>query len=181
MHPNLNIMDSFIEKKDIEKSSKLSFLIDLINEFKKKKEKIIICSYYSSFFYFLGKFLVREEFILECEYYIVDGKTRDRETVIDAFNLFNGFKILFLNYKVGSLGFDISDCSVMIFLETPWNSQTIYQMQGRIQRSNQKNNCKFYLFVTTYSIEDYNIEKYVLILIIFKTENDLIIEKNKGC
>jgi superfamily II DNA or RNA helicase len=153
MHPNLNVIDSFIEKKDIEKSSKLSFLIDLINEFKNKKEKIIICSYYSSLFYFLGKFLVREGFILECEYCVVDGKTRDRETVIDAFNLFNGFKILFLNYKVGSLGFDISDCSVMIFLETPWNSQTIYQMQGRIQRSNQKNNCKFYLFVTTDSIE----------------------------
>jgi hypothetical protein len=69
LHPQLfkkNLYDetNYILWKDINMSSKLNLLIEMIKNFKIQNKKIIISSSYSSSFYFISSFLIKLNFFI---------------------------------------------------------------------------------------------------------------------
>jgi superfamily II DNA or RNA helicase len=154
----------YIQNKDIiiEKSSKLKILIETIKDYKNKNEKTIIVSNNSSVFRFLKLLFLKINLINEENIFILDGKTKKRNSLISSFNNNDDFKILLMNIVVGGIGFDITGSSKMIFLEVSWNSQLIQQCIARIDRKNQLKNCDIKIFVTLNSIEEEIFKVFVL-------------------
>jgi SNF2 family DNA or RNA helicase len=80
----------------------------------------------------------------------------------------NLFFLLFVNLEVGALGFDMSSCKNIIFLDPVWNAQLMAQAIGRINRNNQISDMKVIVFVTMNTIEEVMFKKLITKYYIFQ-------------
>ncbi len=88
---------------------------------------------------------------------VVDGSVKNKTAVIDSFQTDPSINCLFMNYKVGSEGLNITNASVVVLLEPWWNDAVHNQAIARALRPGQKKRVVIHQLITKDSIEEHMI------------------------
>lgn len=131
------------------RSSKLDVLFEQLEDVVKEGHRALI---FSQFTGFLGK--VRERLIAEgIPFQYLDGGTRNRSAVVDAFK--NGDDPLFLiSLKAGGFGLNLTEADYVFILDPWWNPASEAQAVDRTHRIGQKKNVMVYRLVAKDTIEE---------------------------
>lgn len=85
--------------------------------------------------------------------FYIDGKTKDRQTIIDNFEM-SDEGIFFISLKAGGVGLNLVSCQYVIIFEPWWNIAAERQASDRVYRIGQKKPVFIYHFLIKNSIED---------------------------
>jgi SNF2 family DNA or RNA helicase len=118
-------------------------------------EKIIVFSFFKKTFQLIEKGL---EGTKKCITISGDVVSRERESAIDLFKNSNDHNLLFLTYKSGSEGLNLTIANHVILSEPWWCNAVMEQAVARIYRLGQINNIHVHTFIMKNSIEERIVE-----------------------
>lgn len=155
-HPFLFEPDKLIHSsiKDlINSSSKFKRTVEIVNEIKLKKEKVLIFTEYLKMIDAFKR--VFTEFY-QTEVFTIDGRIEisERQNQIDAFSNQNGFSIMVLNPKTAGMGLNITAANHVIHYTRQWNPALEEQASARAYRNKQKKNVNIYYLYYVSTIEE---------------------------
>lgn len=135
------------------RSKKILKIVELISSLP-ENEKVLVFSSFSESLYLLGE--ACKEYIKDFNYEYVTGdiKGKDRKEVIESFKNNESVRGLFLTYKVGSEGLNLTNATNVICIEPWWNNSTHSQAKSRCWRFGQTEEVKVYNLYIQDSIED---------------------------
>lgn len=126
-------------------SARLIKTFDILDEIKKKDEKVII-------FVTSRKMQRVLKYMIEKKYQIsvppaINGEMQSerRQEVVSNFSNTEGFKVLLLSVESGGVGFNITAANNVIHLSRCWNPAKEDQATDRVYRIGQKKNVNVYL------------------------------------
>jgi SNF2 family DNA or RNA helicase len=130
-------------------SSKLEEVIDRIDEIVGSGHRVLV---FSQFTRFLAR--ARDQLdTLGIAHCLLDGRTRDRTAVIDAFR--SGVAPVFLiSLKAGGFGLNLTEADYCILLDPWWNPAAEAQAIDRAHRIGQTRNVIVYRYVARATIEE---------------------------
>ena len=137
--------ENISSKKLIETSAKLATTIEILEEIKKKKEKVIIFAEFKKTQRILKK-VIQEHFdlkgvsIINGEMAARKGKRSQKETrqeAIDRFQLENGFNIIIMSTVAAGLGLNVTGANHVIHYSRHWNPAKESQATDRAYRIGQ--------------------------------------------
>lgn len=156
LHPSLLTLDKAISPeqlttltnpKDFFKPSKMQELLDLLDEIKSKKEKVLI-------------FLIRhtmqtllQSALNQCydlDIDIINGKNKGRTVVdgkLEKFKNQDGFGVMILSPLAAGIGLTITEANHVIHLERHWNPAKEDQASDRVYRIGQTKDVSIYHLV----------------------------------
>lgn len=136
------------EQRDVE-SSKLSYLREQLPEIIQDGHRALVFSQFTSFLKLIGQVLDEEGI----PYLYLDGSTRDRGAVLDAFN--EGKAPIFLiSLKAGGFGLNLTAADYCFIMDPWWNPAAEAQAVDRTHRIGQKRNVMVYRLVSSGTIEE---------------------------
>jgi SNF2 family DNA or RNA helicase len=155
-HPFLFESDKLIHSTItdlINSSSKFKRTVELINEIKLKKEKVLIFTEYLKMIDIFKK--VFKEFY-QTEVFTIDGRieTSERQNRIDIFSKQKGFSIMVLNPKTAGMGLNITAANHVIHYTRQWNPALEEQASARAYRNKQEKNVNIYYLYYVNTIEE---------------------------
>nr|WP_268762037.1 C-terminal helicase domain-containing protein [Frankia casuarinae] len=107
---------------------------------------------FSQFTGFLGK--VRERLsALGVEHCYLDGRTRDRSTVLERFKT-GSAPVFLVSLKAGGFGLNLTEADYCFLLDPWWNPATEEQAVDRTHRIGQSRNVMVYRLVARDTIEE---------------------------
>ncbi|MDN4171518.1 DEAD/DEAH box helicase [Nocardioides sp. SOB77] len=130
-------------------SAKIDLLVDHLRELAEEGHRALVFSQFTSF---LAR--VRERLDVEgLSYSYLDGRTRDREAVIEGFR--GGDAPAFLiSLKAGGVGLTLTEATYVFVLDPWWNPATEAQAVDRAHRIGQHSPVTVYRLVATDTIEE---------------------------
>jgi SNF2 family DNA or RNA helicase len=156
LHPRLLHGEQPIDDPQaiIAESSKLQKVIEVIEEIRSKREKVLIFAIFTHLQTLLAEVL-GAYFGLKIE--IISGSTDSqrkgvlerREEAINKFEAKNGFNILILSPKVAGVGLTITGANHVIHYERWWNPAKEAQATDRAYRIGQKKDVHVYYFIAS--------------------------------
>ena len=111
----------------------------------KDKQVIVYCTFLKEIEYISSK----------CECFVITGKTKNREEIIEQFK--NNNKPLLMTYGVGSYSLNLQFCNEIVYSSINFDYANIVQSQYRIKRLGQEKDISY-----TYFLTDLGISKMVL-------------------
>ena len=155
-HPFIFESDKLIHStiKDlINSSSKFNRTVELVNEIRLKKEKVLIFTEYLKMIDVFKR--VFTEFY-KTEVFTIDGRidTSERQNRIDVFSKQKGFSIMVLNPKTAGMGLNITAANHVIHYTRQWNPALEEQASARAYRNKQKKNVNIYYLYYVNTIEE---------------------------
>ncbi|KAG8037389.1 hypothetical protein G9C98_005599 [Cotesia typhae] len=135
------------------KSSKLRVIIDIVRDILEKDEKIIIVSQWTSYLNIIGDCLRK---IPGATFEMFTGQVavKNRQAIVDSFNLKKKPQILLLSLSAGGVGLNLVGGNHLILVDIHWNPQLESQAQDRIYRFGQKKNVHIYKILCSDTIEE---------------------------
>ncbi len=131
-------------------SAKFNLLISNIKKVLEEGHKVLI---FSSFVKMLS--IVKEEFEKEgIEYSYLDGKTKNRELVVNEFQESKGARPFLISIKAGGVGINLTSADYVFILDPWWNPAVEAQAMDRTHRIGQKNKVFVYKMIAENSIEE---------------------------
>lgn len=132
-----------------QESDKFELFKNLVNELQGNKHKVIVFSQFTKMLQIMKRWAERKKYKI----FYLDGKTKDRQTIVDEFeNSDNG--IFFISLKAGGVGLNIVSCQYAIIYDPWWNPAVENQAADRIYRIGQNKNVFIYKLITENSIEE---------------------------
>ncbi len=155
-HPFLLKSDSLVAadlKSLSQASSKFSRTIEIIDEIKVRKEKVIIFTEYLQMIDAFKKVL-QENYSLDI--FTIDGRVdiSERQERIDQFSANEGFGIMILNPKTAGMGLNITAANHVIHYTRQWNPALEEQASARSYRNKQSKNVNVYYLYYVNTIEE---------------------------
>lgn len=137
----------------INSSSKFKRTVELVNEIKLKKEKVLIFTEYLKMIDIFKK--VFKEFY-QTEVFTIDGRIEisERQNRIDIFSKQKGFSIMVLNPKTAGMGLNITAANHVIHYTRQWNPALEEQASARAYRNKQEKNVNIYYLYYVNTIEE---------------------------
>ena len=137
----------------INSSSKFNRTVELVNEIRLKKEKVLIFTEYLKMIDVFKR--VFTEFY-KTEVFTIDGRidTSERQNRIDIFSKQKEFSILVLNPKTAGMGLNITAANHVIHYTRQWNPALEEQASARAYRNKQKKNVNIYYLYYVNTIEE---------------------------
>jgi SNF2 family DNA or RNA helicase len=134
-------------------SSKFSRTIEIIDEIKARKEKVIIFTEYLQMIDAFKRVL-QEHYSLEV--FTIDGRVdiSERQNIIDQFSANAGFGIMVLNPKTAGMGLNITAANHVIHYTRQWNPALEEQASARSYRNKQSKNVNVYYLYYVNTIEE---------------------------
>ncbi len=134
-------------------SSKFSRTIEIIDEIKIRKEKVIIFTEYLQMIDAFKRVL-QEHYSLEI--FTIDGRVdiSERQNRIDQFSANDGFGIMVLNPKTAGMGLNITAANHVIHYTRQWNPALEEQASARSYRNKQSKNVNVYYLYYVNTIEE---------------------------
>lgn len=130
-------------------SAKIDDLVEHLREVAAEGHRALV---FSQFTGFLGR--VRERLTTEgIEIAYLDGRTRDRPRVIEAFRTGTAPAFL-ISLKAGGVGLTLTEADYVFVLDPWWNPAAEAQAVDRAHRIGQQRNVMVYRLVATNTIED---------------------------
>lgn len=134
-------------------SSKFSRTIEIIDEIKARKEKVII---FTEYLQMIDSFkrVLQEHYSLEV--FTIDGRVdiSERQNRIDQFSANGGFGIMILNPKTAGMGLNITAANHVIHYTRQWNPALEEQASARSYRNKQSKNVNVYYLYYVNTIEE---------------------------
>ncbi|MGL4388009.1 MAG: DEAD/DEAH box helicase [Brevinema sp.] len=155
LHPGL-VYPELIEEDSEEYSSKITILLELLDEAFSSGHRVLIFSQFVSMLSILKKELVKEN----VEFLYIDGKTPNRVELCDVFN--NGTAPVFLiSLKAGGVGLNLTGADTVILFDPWWNPSVENQAVDRAHRIGQHKVVNVYRIMTKGTIEEkiYNLQR----------------------
>ncbi len=134
-------------------SSKFSRTIEIIDEIKARKEKVIIFTEYLQMIDAFKRVL-QDHYSLEV--FTIDGRVdiSERQNKIDQFSSNGGFGIMVLNPKTAGMGLNITAANHVIHYTRQWNPALEEQASARAYRNKQSKNVNVYYLYYVNTIEE---------------------------
>jgi superfamily II DNA or RNA helicase len=130
-------------------STKLDALMEMLDDIVEDGHRVLVFSQFTRFLG-LARERVRAAGIDHC---YLDGRTRNREAVIDSFR--NGdAPVFFISLKAGGFGLNLTEADYCILLDPWWNPATEAQAVDRIHRIGQTRKVMVYRLVAKGTIEE---------------------------
>ena len=143
---------SLVEKGLKISSSKLSIMIDKLQQIVEQGNKVLVFSQFTSF---LEMALKEMEAVGIEDYFYLCGSTpvRERQKMVEAFQ--TGEKRVFLiSLKAGGLGLNLTGANYVIHLDPWWNPAIEQQATDRAYRIGQKQKVTVYHLISEHTIEE---------------------------
>ncbi len=131
-------------------SAKLNLLKELIGEVVSGGRKVIIFSQFVEMLKIIGDYLTKEKIIFEH----MDGRTKDRQTIVERFNADPERRVFLLSLKVGGVGLNLTSADTVILYEPWWNPAVEDQAIDRVHRIGQSQTVSAYRLITKGTIEE---------------------------
>ncbi|HNR43961.1 MAG TPA: DEAD/DEAH box helicase [Methanofastidiosum sp.] len=150
-HPALLRKEYNVYKCDV--SGKFIEMKEIVTEIKESGNKIIIFSQFTSMLKIIEKWLIKKEW----KYFYLDGKTNNREKIVEDFENSNE-GIFLISLKAGGFGLNLVSANYVIIYDPWWNPSVENQAADRVYRIGQLKNVNIYRLITLDSIEEKIIE-----------------------
>jgi superfamily II DNA or RNA helicase len=133
-------------------SGKLVVLDKLLPKLKADGEKVLIFSQMTRMLDICQDYLDFKKY----SYQRLDGSVRgdDRYATIKNFKEKEDSFVFLLSTRAGGLGLNLTEATVVIFLDSDWNPQADLQAQARVHRIGQLKEVKIIRLVTQHSVEE---------------------------
>ncbi|MEM1024271.1 MAG: DEAD/DEAH box helicase [Myxococcota bacterium] len=118
-----------------EPSSKLDFLVERVRQLAKAGHKTLIFSQFTAMLEIVGPAL-KEAGV---GFVQLDGRTRDRDAVVNRFRECDDCKAFLISIKAGGCGLNLTQSSYVFILDPWWNPAVEAQAVDRANRMGQKN------------------------------------------
>lgn len=130
-------------------SAKLDLLKELLEKLYVAGHKVVIFSRFTRMLKLIEKWLCRGNYI----YFYLDGKTKERQKVVDEFE--ESQKGVFLiSLKTGGTGLNLISSDTAIIYDPWWNPAVEQQAGDRIYRIGQENDVTIYKLIVADTIEE---------------------------
>ncbi len=146
-HPSL-VDDSFVGEQDI--SGKYNMFSELLQEVIESEEKVLVFSQFTSMLDIFEKDLIEQKI----KFVRLDGSTKNRQELVDEFNMNPEIKVFLISLKAGGVGLNLTSASAVFLYDPWWNPMVEKQAMDRAHRIGQKNTVNIYKFITRNSIEE---------------------------
>lgn len=143
---------SLVEKGLKIPSSKLSIMVDKLQQIVEQGNKVLVFSQFTSF---LEMAIKEMEDAGITDYFYLNGSTpvRERQKMVEAFQA--GEKRVFLiSLKAGGLGLNLTGANYVIHLDPWWNPAIEQQATDRAYRIGQKQKVTVYHLISEHTIEE---------------------------
>lgn len=159
LHPKLTFKNTIDHMANISReefwgeSAKLSSMLEILNEVKRKDEKIIVFAISRSIQYMIRKW-IKSEFGISPD--IISGETKvqssnredTRMGMIDKFSSEPGFNIIILSPLAAGAGLNVTAANHVFHLERHWNPAKEAQANDRVYRIGQDKDVFIYYPIT---------------------------------
>ncbi|MFC4799468.1 DEAD/DEAH box helicase [Neobacillus sp. GCM10023253] len=125
---------------------KLEKLIEIIDEVKRKNEKILIFTEFRKLHSILKRIFMQRYGI---PVPVIDGETNNRQSVVKMFNHTSGFGIMILSQKAAGVGLTITSANHVVHYTRWWNPAVENQATDRAYRIGQEKGVHVYQIITT--------------------------------
>lgn len=146
-HPLL--LSPEINSNNCNTSAKFELLKNKISSLVSAKEKVIVFSQFTSMLKITENWLIKEKI----PYYYLDGKTNNRQDVINSFEN-SKCSVFLISLKAGGVGLNLTSCHYVIIYDPWWNPATEKQAADRVYRIGQYNDVFVYKLITNNTIEE---------------------------
>jgi superfamily II DNA or RNA helicase len=133
-----------------EDSTKLVTLIEELEELRAAGKKALIFSQFTSFLKLVGDELKARKF----EFDYLDGKTNNRQSLVDTFQNHQGSRFFLISIKAGGVGLNLTTADYCFILDPWWNPAVEAQAIDRAHRIGQENPVFAYKLIAKNSVEE---------------------------
>lgn len=133
-----------------EGSAKLDTLIPLLEEVTEENHKALVFSQFTSFLAILRKRLDD----LKIPYLYLDGKTTDREALVNQFQTDPEARLFLISLKAGGVGLNLTAAEYVFLLDPWWNPAVEAQAIDRTHRIGQTRNVFAYRLIAKDTVEE---------------------------
>lgn len=128
-------------------SAKLQVLVDLIHRLNKSGHRFLVFSQST-------KMLDIIEQVVPLYLARIDGKTKNRQAIVDSFNRpSSSFDGMLLSTKAAGIGLTLTGADRAILYDPSWNPSDDMQATDRLYRIGQNQNVTIYRFITAGTVE----------------------------
>ena len=131
-------------------SGKLEALAELLDEIRDGGHSVIIFSAFASMLHLLEE-TVRAAGL---DYCLLDGQTRDRQTLVDSFQNEESKRVFLISLKAGGYGLNLTKADTVIHFDPWWNPAVEAQATDRAHRIGQTRPVTVYKLITTGTVEE---------------------------
>ncbi len=145
-HPHLLDLP---EAQNLRRSAKLELLMELLPELVSEGRKVLIFSQFVK----MLELMIPEIEAAGIPYGLLTGRTRKRQSVIDAFQ--NGeFPVFLISLKAGGLGLNLTTADTVIHYDPWWNPAAEHQATDRAWRIGQTKPVFVYKLIAAGTLEE---------------------------
>lgn len=132
-------------------SGKWEFFIEIINEARLSKRKIVVFSQYVEMLNLMASYLKKQKI----EYCLLTGSTRNRKVILEKFQTDPTVEIFLGSLKAAGLGITLTAASIVIHYDRWWNPAVENQATDRVYRYGQNRGVHVLKLVTKNTIEEH--------------------------
>lgn len=146
---NINSVD---DDDLLEDTSKLAFLVELLDDLKKNGHRTLVFSQSTRMLDIIQKVLTNRRFELAR----LDGrvKMKERDAFVTAFQESNSIDVYLLTTQVGGVGLTLTNADRVVIYDPSWNPGSDAQAIDRVYRIGQKRHVIVYRLITCGSVEE---------------------------
>lgn len=141
-------IEAFKGIPDLE-SGKFNLLKDLVTEALESGRKILLFSQFIEMLAIIRRWLDESA----VNYLYLDGRTKERQPLIDQFNSDEAVRLFLISLKAGGTGLNLASADTVIIYDPWWNPAVEHQAVDRAHRIGQTRAVSVYRLVTEHSIE----------------------------
>jgi superfamily II DNA or RNA helicase len=143
-HPGL------IDGRYEEEGAKTSLLMDELREVLDSGHRALVFSQFTSFLAIVRGLLDAERI----PYLYLDGATRDRQSLVEAFQSDDGPPLFLISLKAGGLGLNLTNADYIFLMDPWWNPAVEAQAIDRAHRIGRRNPVVAYRLIARDTVEE---------------------------
>ncbi|SMF68860.1 DEAD/DEAH box helicase [Pseudobacteriovorax antillogorgiicola] len=141
---------SLLPQQQAASSSKLNLLLETLETALAEGHKALVFSQWTSFLDLMEPRFKEAEI----PYLRLDGSTRNRGTIVDAFQKIDGPPVLMMSLKAGGVGLNLSQADHVFIMDPWWNPAVEDQAADRAHRIGQENPVMVHPVVALDTVEE---------------------------
>ncbi|MCH9621306.1 MAG: hypothetical protein S4CHLAM20_07250 [Chlamydiia bacterium] len=148
-HPALYHKD--VANFDEYKSGKWELFVELLEECRRSKQKVVVFTQYLGMMDIIEKYLTSKEI----KFSAIRGSTSDRREQVARFQTDPEYEVFVGSLNAAGVGIDLTAASVVIHYDRWWNPARENQATDRVHRMGQSRGVSVFKFVTKHSMEEH--------------------------
>ena len=148
-HPALYHED--IENYEEYKSGKWELFVELLEESRRSKQKVVVFTQYLGMMDIFEKYLTKQGI----KYSAIRGSTSNRREQVTRFQTDPEYEVFVGSLNAAGVGIDLTSASVVIHYDRWWNPARENQATDRVHRMGQSRGVSVFKFVTKHSLEEH--------------------------